>query len=240
MDDKKATLFEHLKELRRVLIVSLLAATAGMIISYTWLLDIIQKIVLNPILRLNQELVMISVTEGFVTKLKFSLIGGLIIASPLIFWQVLSFVLPALYKKEQKVLWPFLMSGLILFMAGISFGYFIVLELGLAFLLGFSQGLTPMISVSKYVSFFISFLFPFGLIFQIPLVTLLLSKLGIVTPKLLRAKRGYVVLGIFILAAVFSPGSDVMTQILMALPMIILFEISIIIAAIFRPSQGVR
>lgn len=231
MEEKKATLIQHLDELRRVLIICLAAIFIGTIISYSALREWISFFVFEPIHKLDKELVMIGVTEGLFTQLKIAFFGGLIISSPIILWQVLHFVLPALYKNERRVLWLALLFGTVLFITGILFGYLIVLDIGLSFLLNtFSAGLTPMISVSKYVSFFISFLLPFGLIFQIPLVSMILSIAGLITPEFLRKKRSYVIIGVFVVAAALSPGSDVVTQVFMALPMLFLYELSIFIS----------
>lgn len=230
MEEKKATFIEHLEELRKVLIICIIAILIGTIASYTFLREWIGYFVFEPINRLDKELVMIGVTEGLFTQLKISFLGGFILSSPVIFWQFLRFILPALYKNEKKLLWISLILGVALFVTGIAFGYLCVLDIGLAFLLNiFAEGLTPMISVSKYVSFFMSFLLPFGLIFQIPLVSMILTITGIITPVYLRKQRSYVILGVFILAALLTP-SDVVTQIFMALPMLILYELSIMIS----------
>ncbi len=234
MDEKKTTIFEHLEALRRVIIISLLAVLVGMCISYGLFSEAIMRIIMEPVDKLGKELVIIGVTEGFLVQLKIALIGGLVLASPLVFWQTLSFILPALYRHEKKIFWLSLFFAVVLFVTGIVFAYVCVLGLGLKVLLvNFSAGLTAMISVSKYVSFVISFLLPFGIIFEIPLITFLLSRAGIISPGLLKRKRGYVILTIFILAAFLSPGADVITQLMLALPMLVLFELSILISVIF-------
>jgi sec-independent protein translocase protein TatC len=145
----------------------------------------------------------------------------------------MGFVLPAFYQHERKIFWVSFFSSLILFIVGILFGYMLVLELGLRILLfEFTEGLTVMISAGRYLSFFSSFLLPFGIFFQLPLAAYLLSRLGIITASMLRKKRSYVVLAIFLLAAFLSPGGDVFSQVLFALPMLLLYEVSIILTAI--------
>jgi len=239
MSEKTASLTEHLEDLRKVLIRSFIAIFIGTAVSYGLFKDIVMDIVVGPLHNLGQDLVFLSVTEGFFTQLKVAFFAGIILASPIIIWQILSFVLPALYSHERKIFFPLLFLGVLLFAGGIVFGYVFVLELGLRVLLiNFSGGLTPMISVSKYVSFVISFLLPFGLVFEIPLVTYFLTKIGFVTPKFLRDKRKYVILIMFIIAAVLSPGPDIIAQLFLALPMVVLYEISIIISAIlFRKKK---
>lgn len=233
MREKTAPLTEHLEDLRKVLIRSFIAIFIGTVISYGLFLDRIMEIVVGPLDRLGQELVFLAVTEGFFTQFKVAFFAGVIFACPIIIWQILSFVLPALYSHEKKVFFPLLFFGVVLFGAGIVFGYVFVLEIGLKVLLiNFSGGLTPMISVSKYVSFVISFLLPFGIVFEIPLITFFLTKIGVVTPQYLRKNRRYVIFIMVVLAAVLSPGPDIVAQLFLALPMVILYEFSIIISAI--------
>jgi len=238
MEDKKATLFEHLEELRRVIIISLLVLFFGMIISYAFLRETLMAIVFGPMRQFGEQLVVIGVTEGFMVQLKLAFIGGLAITSPIILWQVLGFILPAFYVHERKVFWFSFFSSFFLFITGVLFGYLFVIELGLrVLLLDFTQGLTVMISASRYLSFFTSFLLPFGLVFQMPLAACILSRLGIISPGLLRSKRSYVILAIFVLAAVLSPGGDIISQVLFALPMLLLYEISIRLASFVRKKK---
>lgn len=237
MNEKVGPFLEHLHELRRVLIISAIAVLAGTVISYAFYLDTFLNIIVSPLNKLGKELIFLGVTEGFMTQLKVAIFGGVLIASPVIMWQILGFIMPALYSHEKKVFLPLFLLAILLFVTGIAFGYIFVLELGLKVLLvDFSAGLTAMISVSKYVSFVIAFLLPFGFVFEIPLITYFLTRLGIVTPKFLREKRRFVVLGMFVLAAVLSPGGDVIAQLFLAIPMLILYEISIFIStAIYKP-----
>lgn len=228
MEEKRAPLIQHLQELRRVLIISLLAILLGMIISYFFWQDILREAVFGPLLRLGEDLVMIGVTEGFFVQLKLLLLGGMLLACPVVLWQVVGFVLPAFYSHEKKAFWFSFLAALFLFAGGVAFGYTCVLDLGLRFLLyNFTEGMTPMISASKYLSFFTGMLLPFGLVFELPLAAFLLARMGLISPSLLREKRAYVVLAIFLLAAFLSPGGDLASQILLAVPMLLLYEASI-------------
>jgi sec-independent protein translocase protein TatC len=232
MEVKNETIIEHLKELRRVLIISILAIFHGMIGCYFFLQDSLTTIVFGPIRYLGKDVVLIGVAEGFWIQLKIACIGGIILASPVLFWQLISFVLPALYHNERKVFFIYLSVSILLFILGITLGYLFILNYGLhAFLIDYAGGFTTMISASKYLSFFFAFILPFGLIFQIPLATIFLSKLGIISPNLLRRKRGYAIVVIFIVAAVLTPP-DILSQIILAFPMILLYEISILLAAL--------
>lgn len=238
--EKKATIIEHLQELRRVIIISMLAIIIGMTGSFLFFREPLMTVVFNPIHHIGKELVIIGVAEGFLVQLKLACVGGIIIASPIILWQIMGFILPALYSHERKVFLVSFFIALFLFIAGVIFGYRFVIEFGLrTFLFDFAQDLTTMISASRYVSFFISFLLPFGLIFEIPLVIYLMSRLGLITSDLLRRKRGYAVLGIFILAAVLTPP-DVLSQIMLALPMLLLYEISIVLTVMVERKKKRR
>ncbi|QNB45895.1 twin-arginine translocase subunit TatC [Thermanaerosceptrum fracticalcis] len=239
MSEKIAPITEHLEELRRVMLISLVSIFFASILSYFLFLNTIKDILLEPIKKLGMNLVFLGVTEGIFIHIKLALMGGIILASPIVLWQLLKFFLPALHVHEKRVFVPAFFLALFLFISGIFFAYKYALGLGLKVLLiDFSGGLTPMISISKYISFIIAFLVPFGIVFEIPIITYFLTCLGLITPQFLREKRGYVILGMFILAAVLSPGSDVISQLLMAIPMLILYELSIIISwLIYRKKE---
>lgn len=233
MSKDQAPLTAHLEELRKVLIKSIIAVFLGTVISYAFFIKRLMDIVVGPLERLGKDLIFLGVTEGFFTQLKVAFFFGIIFSSPIIIWQLLKFILPALYKNEKKIFLPLFFIGIILFACGIAFGYIFVLELGLRILIiDFSGGLTPMISVSKYVSFVLSFLLPFGIVFEIPLVTYFLTKMGLITPKFMREKRRYVILIMFTLAAVLSPGPDIVGQLFLAIPMLLLYEFSILISSL--------
>lgn len=238
MHEKKESIIEHLQDLRRVLIISILAIILGMICCYFYLREPLMTLVFGPIRNLGKDVVLIGVAEGFFIQLKLACIGGIIIVSPVLFWQIISFILPALYRHEKKTFFIYLFISLLLFIIGITLGYLFVLKYGLhAFLIDYSRGFQTMISASKYLSFIFSFILPFGLIFQIPLATIFLSRLGILTPGLLRRKRGYAIVAIFIIAAVITPP-DILSQVILALPMILLYEASILLSVLVYKKKG--
>lgn len=229
MDSLEMTLTEHLTELRSRLIKSILAIVIGALGSY-FFADILIRYLTEPI----DELVFIKPTEAFFTYIKVSLLAGLIIALPIVLYQFWSFILPALQDREKKYLNILLPVSLILFAAGIAFCFFIVLPLGMRFLLDFgSIELEPMISISYYISFLTSLLLPFGLIFQLPLVINLLVKWGLVKLQSLTAFRKYIIVIIFVVSAILTPP-DIITQLFMAGPLIILYEGSILIAKLIN------
>lgn len=227
MQNKSGSLYSHLEDLRKMLIFSILALLGATIISYFFLLDYLMDIFLTPIGALDQQLVFIAVGEGFFTQLKLAILGGLLLSFPIVLWQILCFVTPALYSNEKRVLFCGLVASTILFILGISFAYNCLLGLGLKmFLVNFSAGFTPMVTVSSYLSFLIWFLLPFGLVFEIPVIAYFLSCLRIISPDLLISKRKYVIFGMFVLAAILTPP-DIISQVLLALPMLALYELSI-------------
>lgn len=230
MEERRLTLIEHLEELRKRLIISLVALFLGTVISFVFWQQEILSVLVAPLNRLGQELVLLTVTEGFLLQIKIAFLGGLILASPVILWQLIVFVLPALYQKERRVFWSIFLSSVVLFCLGIIFAYYFVLDLALNFLVvNCSISLSPMISASKYFTFVLGFLLPFGITFEIPIAVYILTKAGILTPEKLRHNRRYVVVSIFILAAILTPP-DVISQIMLAFPMLILYEISLFIS----------
>ncbi len=227
IEDREMTLIEHLTELRTRLIRSLLAIALGFIITYSFSLKIFE-VLKKPV----GNLVFLSPTEAFFTRLKVSFFAGFLLALPYILWETWGFVSIALKKHERKYTILFVVFALIFFILGGSFGFFVILPLGLRFLLGYGlPGVSPMLSVGKYTSFVIAVILVFGTVFEMPLFFLFLAKLGVVTPRFMSKNRPYIVLIIFILAALLTPP-DVVTQVLLALPMLVLYEISLILVKI--------
>ena len=166
----------------------------------------------------------------FLTYLKIAFITGIILSSPLIFYQTWIFVAPGLYKHEKKYVIPFVVFSTILFVGGSLFGYFIVFPFGFKFFLSFANDyIQALPSVKQYFSFSIKLLFAFGIVFELPVVIFFLSRMGLITAQFLRAKRKYAILLSFTLAAILTPP-DVITQCMMAVPLIILYEAGVIIA----------
>lgn len=225
MQDKKMSLMGHMEELRRRLIISILTVGACSIFSYFYS-DRILAILKKPF---PHSLVFIAPQEPFIITLKIALFGGIIFALPIIIYQVWRFISSGLKEKEKKYLFVFVPFSLLLFLSGASFAYFLVIPIGLRFLLSFGGGsLQPMISISKYLSFITLMTLAFGIVFELPLVFMLLVKIGIVTPQFLAKKRKVFIVGIFILAAILTPP-DAFTQILLAVPLLILYEVSILL-----------
>jgi len=237
MEDKPQTLVEHLEELRSRIILSLAALLITTLLCYGFSQKIL-SIVTKPIQKLVDNLVYISPIELFYTHLKLAFFGGIFFASPIIIYQIWKFIVIALKPKEKRLIYFYTPFSFFSFIGGALFAYFFITPLGLKFLLSFSTPtITPMISVSKYISFLGMFLLISGTIFELPLVIMFLTKINIVTPQLLASKRKYAIVLIFIISALLTPP-DVVTQILLAIPLILLYEISILCSKlIFKRKQ---
>lgn len=225
--DEKLTLTEHLKELRSRLVKSVLFTIIISCLFYS-VVDLILPSLIKPVGRL----VFIAPHEAFVSKIKITFFGGLFLSSPFILYHIWQFIKSGLKDAEKRYTLIFGPFSFILFVLGAGFGYFIIVPIGIAFLLNFATDLVaPMISIERYISFLGVLTLVFGIIFQLPLAALFLTRLGIVTPKLLSSRRREAIVVIFILAAIVTPP-DIITQCLMALPLIILYEIGIIFSRV--------
>ncbi|MCM8784098.1 MAG: twin-arginine translocase subunit TatC [Candidatus Omnitrophica bacterium] len=222
-DDKRLTLIGHLEELRYRIIVCLIVFILCSIISFRYAKEILDFLA-KPV----EQLIFIYPMELFLVYLKIAFIGGIILASPVIFYQIWIFISSGLYPQEKKYVRLFFPLSLVLFFLGLVFSYFFVLPLGIRFLLSFSTDkIIPMFSVGRYFSFVGMLVFSTGIVFETPVVVLFLTKVGLVNPYLLRRKWKYMMVMAFILAAVITPTVDVFTQCFLAIPMIFLYEISI-------------
>jgi sec-independent protein translocase protein TatC len=179
------------------------------------------------------SLIFTSVAEAFFTYMKVAFIAGLILASPFVLYQIWAFVAPGLYQKEKRYVVPFVLGGSLFFAMGVLFGYFVAIPIGFRFLLGYATDfIKPMPSMKEYLSFSIKFLLAFGLVFEFPVVLVLLSRIGVIDAKMLARQRKYAILLIFVFAAVMTPP-DIVSQVLMALPLMGLYELSILLSKIF-------
>jgi sec-independent protein translocase protein TatC len=230
------SLTEHLAELRSCLIVSLAAAAVGFALAYAFI-EPIADWFFAPLVQVMPEsksLIFISYQEGFFFYLKLALVAGLLLASPVIFHQTWHFVAPGLYQHEKKALLPFTAVSSICFLGGAAFGYFVIFPPTFRFLLGYSNSfLEPMPAVSEYFSLALFLLIAFGMVFELPVFMVFLAKLGKVDAPFLARNRKYAVLIAFIVAAVVTPTPDPVNQFLMAGPLVVLYEISIIAVRFF-------
>ncbi len=225
----------HLEELRKRLITSFVAVGIGFGLSYGFK-DKLFQILAQPlisVMKQGETLIYTGLPEAFFTFLKVSFLSGLMIASPVIIYQFWMFVAPGLYDREKRLLIPIVFLSSFFFIGGALFGYFIVFPFGFDFFLGFAtETIRPMPSMKEYLSFSAKLLLAFGLVFELPLVITFLARLGIVSVPFLKKNRKYALLLFFVGAAILTPP-DVITQVMMALPLMVLYEISIVGARMF-------
>lgn len=241
MEDSIMPLGGHLRELRKSLLVSGLAVLVLSAVTFALFGDRLYELLLAPLHKQNVPVIATRVTEAFTTKIKISLIGGFILAFPLVAHQVLGFVVPGLTRGEKRMVYVFLPLSVLLFAGGVVFAGLAVFPLALKFLLLMAgDALTPMISVREYLSFVLAFFIPFGLVFQLPLAAYLLAGMGLISAAFLARRRKYALLAILVLAAVLTPGPDVVTQLMMAVPMLVLYEVSILVVWLVQKARQRR
>jgi sec-independent protein translocase protein TatC len=234
-EEDKAPFTAHLEELRSRLIVSFVAVGIGFFVAYFFkekLFELLMK-PLTDVMGEGDKLIFTNLPEAFFVYLKTAFLAGVMAASPVILYQFWKFVAPGLYKKERVVLLPVVFLCSFFFIGGALFGYFIVFPYGFKFFLGFaSEFIRPLPSMKEYFSFASKLLVAFGVVFELPLIITLLSRLGLVSVAFLKKNRKYALLLFFVGAAILTPP-DVITQVMMAVPLMFLYEISIIGARIF-------
>lgn len=254
--EREMTFLEHLEELRWHLIRSLIAVVTGAVVAFIFkdiifdhiilapnnpgfitnrLLCRLAEIVNTPALCINQtpiELISIKMSGQFTTHINISLVSGLIIAFPYIFWEFWSFFRPALYEKERRHARGAVFFASLLFMIGILFGFFVIIPLSINFLGSYSVSdlVTNQININSYIGSVTSVALAAGITFELPIVAFFLARIGVVTPEFMRKYRKHAIVIILVLAAIITPP-DVFSQILVTLPLLVLYEVSIFIAA---------
>jgi len=236
---EKQPFLSHLEELRKRLVVCAIGVGVGFAIAYIFSERLFQLLVapLKAVMPEGDQLIFTNLPEMFFAYLKVAFIAGILAAAPLIFYELWMFIAPGLYQKEKKLAIPFVISSTILFVGGALFGYFVVFPFGFKFFIGFSNEYVKALpSVKQYFSFSMKLLFAFGVVFELPVIIFFLSKMGIVTPQFLRQKRKYAILLTFVLAAILTPP-DVITQCMMAGPLIVLYEIGILVSRVAQKKK---
>lgn len=235
--EDRLTLVEHLDELRtRVLI-----AVATFLVAFglcLWQNNLLLDLAAEPLPeRWQHELTTLTVTEPFMTTLTVAAYGALVIALPVILYQVFAFALPALTPRERRVAMPLALLVPVLFLAGVVFGYLIVMPAATDFLLSFNEDeFNVLLRARDYYGFLGLGLLAIGVLFQVPIVILALTRLGIITPEQLASNRRYAILAIAVLA-MLGPGGDPVTMLILMVPLIVLFEGSLLLARAFRPAR---
>jgi sec-independent protein translocase protein TatC len=238
--DDKQPFLSHLEELRKRLVICAIAIGIGFAFSYIFAKQLFSYLILplTKVLPDNSRLIFTNLPEMFIAYIKVALVAGIILAVPIIFYQLWMFLAPALYQKEKKYIIPFVLFSSILFAAGALFGYLVVFPYGFKFFVSFAtDDIQALPSVKQYFSFAIRLLLAFGLVFEMPIVVLFITKIGLITPDSMKKYRKYAILSAFILSAILTPP-DIATQFMMALPIILLYEISILLSkTIYRKKE---
>lgn len=226
-----SVLTERLTQLRNAIVRSVLFLVVASVGVY-----IFSEPLLTDLMRhmpgTDSGLVYLAPAEAFVTRIKLALAGGLVVSVPFLLFQVWSLAKPFLGRRQRTVALLMIPLAFGLFLAGAAFGYIVLLPVALKFLLGFGgPELVPMLAVGPYVGFVIMMVLPLGLIFQMPIVAVFLTRIGIIDPRSVAGRRKYAILIIFILSTILTPP-DVFSQLLMAAPLLILFEVSLLVARI--------
>lgn len=236
-EDEGLTLRDHLMALRRVIIVSLAAIGVAFLASFYFIIDPLMAWITAPIEARGVQVIYTAVSEALTTKLKVAAVTAVVIAFPVIIWQVWGFIRPALYPKERRSFRLFFCFALVLFLIGIVFCYASVFFLAIDFFMISGEGLaTPMLSLDKYINFLFGFLLPFGVAFMLPVFIYITTRVGLTTPEMLVSKRKYVILGIFVLAAILTPP-DVVSQVMLGIPMLLLYEAGILVSRMVRKRE---
>lgn len=236
--EKRSGFLSHFIELRRVFIVCCVSVAISFVFIFGFLIDDLMLWITAPIQARGIEIIYTAVSEALLIKFKVSVIVSVIAASPVIIWQVWSFIKPGLYPDEQKKCRYLFFIMLLLFLLGVSFCYLVVYSFAVDFFL--IQGIgfaAPLLSLDKYISFIFSFILPFGVSFQLPVALYLTTRVGWTNYTMLASKRKYVLLGIFVIAAILTPP-DVVSQVALGIPLYILYEVGVQVSRFVERNYG--
>ena len=234
------SLVGHLKEIRNRIALVFVALIAAFVVCFTFIKPLATKL-----LEMGQgfgfQYVYLSPAELITSYFKLSLILAVVVISPLLLAQIWGFLAPALTKREKKAIGPAFVGGLVFFFIGAAFSYIIAIPFMIQFLINYSKSelISSAISVASYLDFMIGMMLTFGLVFEMPMLAFVLSNLGVLTPEIMRKLRAYAIVLIFIIAAVITPP-DVVSQFMIAVPLLGLYEVSVLISAVIAKRRAKR
>ena len=236
-DAAQDTFISHLIELRTRLVRALVAVVVVLLCLVPWAKDIYALLAAPLLHALPKGATMIAtdVTGTFFVPLKVSLMAAFLLALPYVLWQAWAFVAPGLYHHEKRLAVPVIVSSFVFFLIGMAFAYYVVFPIAFGFFASYTPaGVTMMTDIDKYLSFVLTMFIAFGVTFEVPVVVIVLVRLGLVTLEKLRAIRGYVIVGAFVAGAIFTPP-DVVSQLLLAIPLWLLYEFGLLMARFVVP-----
>jgi sec-independent protein translocase protein TatC len=231
-ENTQETFISHLIELRSRLLHSIVAVVVVLVCLFPWAKDIYAALA-APLLKAlphGSTMIATDVTGTFLVPLKVTLMAAFLIALPYVLYQMWAFVAPGLYHHEKRLALPVIFSSVVFFALGMAFAYFFVFPIAFGFFAGYTPaGVQMMTDIDKYLSFVLTMFIAFGITFEVPVVVVVLVRLGVVSLDKLRSIRGYVIVGAFIVGAIFTPP-DVLSQVMLAVPLWLLYELGLLIA----------
>ncbi len=234
-EEKEMTFLEHLEELRWRIIYALIGLGVGSLICWIFVDFLVDDVLLLPARRVGVQLQNLKPFGQLMLYFEVAMVGGLIISLPNVFYQLWKFISPALKKTERRYISAIVGFSTLCFLLGIVFAYFIMLPYSLKFAAQFgSANIKNVFAIDEYMTIILSIMLGAGLVFELPMISFFLTKLGILTPQFMRKYRRHAIVGIFIAAAFLSPGTDPISMIILAVPLLLLYEISIIISKYSR------
>ncbi len=241
-DLPRMSLMEHLEELRKRILWSIIAVVAGFLLCWAFAKQIAEFLA-RPIYRVlpeGERLIFLGLTDAFILYVKVALLAGVFLAAPVVLYQVWRFVAPGLYQRERGYAVPFIFFGTLFFVGGGMFAYFVAFPFAIEFLLQMGSAFEPQITVDRYYRFLLYIIFGLGLMFELPIVIFFLARVGVVTPRFLMRHFRWAVLIIFVMAAVVTPTPDVVNLLLFAMPTIVLYLLGVGAAALVGRRDTIR
>ncbi len=230
-EEMEMSFFDHLEELRWRIIRSLLAVVVCAIGLWIWIEPVVEHVLLAPARNQNITLINLRPFGQVILFMQVAFFGGIMLAMPYIFYQIWKFIAPGLYKKEKRYVAGIVIFTTLCFASGVTFAYLFILPAAFQFFASFgTPQIQNTISIEEYLNFLLNLMLGAGLVFELPMVSFFLSRMGLVTPKLMRRYWRHAIVAIFVFSAILTPGTDPVSQVFLAIPLVLLYELSILIS----------